>query len=43
MMLVSTEQGAVAVGSVDVVSMYPVEAGFWDRLDISASLGFSWE
>jgi hypothetical protein len=43
MMIVSTEQGAVSVGTLDVVSMYPVEAGFWDRLDLSASLGFSWD
>jgi hypothetical protein len=43
MMLVSTEQGAVAVGTLDVVSMYPVEAGFWDRLDVSSSLGFAWD
>ena len=43
MVVVRTEQGPVAVSTLDVVSMYPVEAGFWDRLDISASLGFSWD
>jgi len=40
---VNTEQGAVGVGIHDVIGMYPVESGFWDRLDISASLGFSWD
>ena len=43
MMVVKTEQGPVGISTIDIVSMYPVEAGFWDRLDISADLGFSWD
>lgn len=43
MVIVNTEQGPVTVSSSDVVSMYPVETGFWDRFDISADLGFSWD
>jgi len=43
MVVVNTEQGPVGVSTLDVVSMYPVEAGFWDRLDIYADLGFSWD
>jgi len=43
MVTVETEQGPVGVSTLDVVSMYPVESGFWDRLDISANLGFSWD
>jgi len=43
MLLVNTEQGTVGVNADDVILMYPVEAGFWDRLDVSASLGFSWD
>lgn len=43
MLMVDTEQGTVGVGVSDVISLYPVEAGFWDRLDVSASLGFSWD
>ncbi len=43
MMVVKTEQGPVGISTLDIVSMYPVEAGFWDRLDISADLGFSWD
>ena len=43
MMLVDTNDGTVGVSITDVIAMYPVEAGFWDRLDLSASLGFSWD
>lgn len=43
MLQVNTGQGAVSVSTQDVINMYPVEAGFWDRLDISAYLGFSWD
>jgi hypothetical protein len=43
MVQVSTEQGQVGVGTQDIVTLYPVESGFWDRLDVSASLGFSWD
>lgn len=43
MVMLNTEQGAVGVSMEDVIQMYPVEAGFWDRLDISADLGFSWD
>ena len=43
MMMVNTEQGPVGLSTTDIISMYPVEAGFWDRLDISADLGFSWD
>jgi len=43
MLMVNTEQGTVGVSTLDVINMYPVEAGFWDRLDLSARLGFSWD
>lgn len=43
LVMVSTEKGPVGVGVQDVVSMYPVESSFWERLDISASLGFTWD
>jgi hypothetical protein len=42
-MLVKTNEGPVGLSTTDIVSMYPVEATFWDRLDISADLGFSWD
>lgn len=43
MVLVKTEAGTVSVSTDDVINMYPVEASFWDRLDIFANLGFSWD
>lgn len=43
MVSIETEQGLVGVGMMDVVGMYPVEAGFWDRLDVKVILGFSWD
>ena len=43
MVRVNTADGTVAVSTTDVISMYPVEAGFWDRLDVYVNLGFSWD
>ncbi len=43
MVTIETDRGPVGVDYMDVVSMYPVESGFWDRLDLSASLGFTWD
>ena len=43
MVIVNTEQGPVGVDALDVVAMYPVEAGFWQRLDLNAALGFTWD
>jgi hypothetical protein len=43
MVMVNTQQGTVGVSTMDVIGMYPVEAGFWNRLDITARLGFSWD
>ena len=43
MVAIETEQGEVGVSTLDVITMYRVEASFWERLDLSASLGFSWD
>ena len=43
MVRIKTAEGGVGVNSLDIIGMYPVEAGFWDRLDTSAKLGFSWD
>jgi hypothetical protein len=43
MLMVETEEGAVGLSTSDVVGMYQVNAGFWNRLDLSARLGFSWD
>lgn len=40
---VSTPLGMANVGVEDIFAMYPVEAGFWDRLDLSVDLGVSWD
>jgi hypothetical protein len=43
MVAIKTEQGTVGMSIDDVISMYPVKQGFWNRLDVSARLGFSWD
>jgi len=43
MLAIRTEEGQVGINTTDVISMYPVESGFWDRLDITADFGFSWD
>ncbi|MBT8039129.1 MAG: DUF481 domain-containing protein [Xanthomonadales bacterium] len=43
MVAIETAQGQVGLSLDDVIAMYPVEAGFWDRLDVRASLGLSWD
>ena len=43
MVTIETEQGTIGLDTLDVVKMYPVKLGFWNRLDLSASLGFSWD
>lgn len=40
---INTQDGAIGVASDDIINMYPVEAGIWDRLDASARLGFAWD
>jgi len=42
-LVVDTRDGLTSVHTDDVISMYPVESDFWDRLDIYANLGFSWD
>lgn len=43
MVQIETPEGLVGLNVNDVVNMYPVESGFWDRLDFSVSFGFSWD
>lgn len=43
MVVVNTDQGPVNVSVNDIMLMYPVEKGFWQRLNLNASLGFSWD
>jgi hypothetical protein len=43
MVIIKTEEGPVGLDSLDVVAMYPAHSGFWQRLDFSGSLGFTWD
>jgi hypothetical protein len=43
MVIIKTEEGPVGLDALDVVAMYPAHAGFWQRLDFSGSLGFTWD
>jgi len=40
---VATPMGQADVDVDDVVNMYPVEANFWDRLDVNVDFGLSWD
>ena len=43
MVQVITDEGTVGVSTDDIINMYPVESSFWDRLDVYANFGFSWD
>ena len=40
---VSTPLGPANINVDDVFAMYPVEANFWDRLDVNVDFGLSWD
>ncbi len=42
-LVVSTPLGPADVHVDEVFAMYPVEASFWERLDVTANLGLSWD
>ncbi len=42
-LVVDTSAGKVSVHTDDISFMYPVGTSFWDRLDLTASLGFNWD
>jgi len=41
--MVKTEQGTVGLSTIDISNMYPVESGFWERLDVRFKLGVNWD
>ena len=41
--IIRSDKGQIEVDSADVVRMYPVGGGFWDRMDLSFSLGFDYD
>src|SRR5213075_1846591 len=42
MMSITSDTLAILVSRSDIVSLIPIKAGFWERLDGSVSLGFSY-
>ena len=42
-LVVNTPLGPANMNIHDVFAMYPVEANFWERLDINVDLGISWD
>jgi len=43
LIIIHTDEGQVKVESTNVVRMYPVGGDFWDRMDLSFSLGFNYD
>lgn len=43
LIIVNTDEGRLEVDSSNVVRMYPVGGDFWDRMDLSFSLGFNFD
>ena len=43
LIIIHTDDGQVEVNSSNVVRMYPVGGGFWDRMDLNVSLGFNYD
>jgi hypothetical protein len=42
-LVVNTPLGPANMSIDDVFAMYPVEANFWERLDLNVDLGISWD
>lgn len=42
-LVVQTPLGPANINIEDVFAMYPVEASFWERLDLNVDLGLSWD
>lgn len=43
LIIINTSEGSVEVDSANVVRMYPIGGDFWDRMDLSFSLGFNFD
>jgi hypothetical protein len=41
--VIQTEQATIEVDTLEVVRMYPVGGGFWDRMDLSIGLGMDYD
>jgi hypothetical protein len=43
LIIINTEEGPLEVSASNLVRMYPVGGGFWDRMDLSFNLGFNFD
>ena len=43
LIIINTDDGQLEVTSSNLVRMYPVGGGFWDRMDLAFSLGFNFD
>jgi len=43
LIIINTDEGSLEVSSSNLVRMYPVGGGFWDRMDLSFNLGFNFD
>ncbi len=43
LLVINTDEGSLEVSSENLVRMYPVGGGFWDRMDLAFSLGFNFD
>ena len=43
LIIIETDEGLHEVTSANLVRMYPVGGGFWDRMDLAFSLGFNFD
>ncbi|MCP4048626.1 MAG: DUF481 domain-containing protein [Gammaproteobacteria bacterium] len=43
LLIINTDEDSLEVSSSNLVKMYPVGGGFWDRMDLSFNLGFNFD
>jgi len=43
LIIINTDEGSLQESSSNLVRMYPVGGGFWDRMDLSFNLGFNFD
>ena len=42
-LVINTDEGPIEVESANVIRMYPIGGGFWDRMDLRIGLGFNYD
>jgi hypothetical protein len=43
LIIINTDEGSLEVSAENLVRMYPVGGGFWDRMDLAFNLGFNFD